>query len=137
MTTASPRTPIPPVRIVAILIGLDGLLGILYSGFLPLLPPIANLPEPLVSSAIGLVGLVAAVGVWRWQTWGRWLGIAITLWSVVRTIGAIAILGGMAPAGAATVTPDPLLDVILPLTIDVIILAVLVARWPRPMAPSS
>jgi hypothetical protein len=135
VTSATPRTSIPPVRIVAILVGLDGLLGILYAGFIPLLPPVANQPEPVASTAMGLVGLIAAVGLWRWQAWGRWLGIAITLWSVARSIGAIAILGGFASTGGAVPVPDPLLDVIIPLTIDAIILVVLATRGPARTLP--
>jgi hypothetical protein len=129
MTQEDRAGGIPPVRIAALLIGLEGLLGILYAGLLPLLPPIVNVPEPLVSTVIASLGLVAAVGLWRWQTWGRWLGIVVTLWSVARTLGAIAILVGIGPASGTA--PDPLLDVIVPLTIDAIILVVLATRWPE------
>lgn len=135
MTQEARAGGIPPLRIAALLIGLEGLLGLLYGGIVPLLPPVVNVPEPMVASLLGLVGLVAAVGLWRWQTWGRWLGIAITLWSVARSIGAIAILAGAAPAGTAVPVPDPLLDVIVPLTIDGIILVVLVTRWPGRVQP--
>jgi hypothetical protein len=110
-------------KVVAIVLGLSGVSAILYAGMLPL-PPFSSKPVPLAGEVLGVMTLIAAVGIFRLQPWGRVLGI------IVVAIGmALAVLRVVARAADA----DPMATVVslvLGLAVDSIVLWVLLRYWP-------
>jgi hypothetical protein len=67
-----------------------------------------------------VLGILAAVGVWQIRDWGRWLGLGLTFVMIVRDL-ALAI----APDGSGTE-----LAVVMGIMLDVLVLGVLLVRWP-------
>jgi hypothetical protein len=108
------------IALVALWLGFSGAITALYAGFVPLLPPVVDRPEPAISTALGVLGILAAVGVWQIRDWGRWLGLGLTFVMIVRDL-ALAI----APDGSGTE-----LAVVMGIMLDVLVLGVLLVRWP-------
>jgi hypothetical protein len=106
------------------LLALGGGLTILYAGLVPI-PPFSDVPVPLANQAIGLVSLAAAAGVFMRQAWGRALGILVAAAGVTLTV--LLRISSQAPVSGP-------LDILVSLTLgvapDVIILWVLLLRWP-------
>ena len=101
------------------ILALGGGAAILYAGLLPI-PPFSSVPVPLAWQLLGVVGLAAAVGVFRGHPWGRALGI-----------GVVAIDLTLIVFRAATSSlPDMLMTVAFNGVLDVVVLWVLVRRWP-------
>lgn len=105
------------------LLALGGGLAILYAGFLPI-PPFSDVPVPPAMQAFGVVGLAAAIGVFRRQAWGRALGVAVVV--------ADLALAGFRVAAQAPGSSQLNVVVSLALSVvpDVIVLWVLLRRWP-------
>lgn len=107
--------------IAAAFLALEGITTIVYAGFLP--PPIIDAGVtvpflghlPFVWLAAGALALVAAIGVFRRRTWGRYLGIVS---AIVTLVSALATTTSL--ASSATALGFPLL-----------ILFVLWRRWPE------
>jgi hypothetical protein len=108
--------------IAAAFLALEGITTIAYAGFLP--PPIIDagvtVPVlgrlPFVWLATGGLALVAAVGVFRKRTWGRYLG---TVSAILAIVGALT---------TATSVPSAAIALAFPL----LILFALWRRWPVP-----
>lgn len=93
------------LRIAAILLGLLGLERIVYAENIQLLPRMAE-PMPVVSAAIGLAIVVAAVGLLLGFGWARWpsvlgaslvmlQGFAYIAWNLGRGLGPVAVIIGL------------------------------------------
>ncbi len=101
-----PSRPLP-VTIAAILMALVSLLGL--PG--PLLPGSEEVPAVVIYGGIvlGIVGLVAAVGLWMLKKWGLWLSIVVSVLNLLSaapgvvfgpnaTLQAAAAVGVVVPA---------------------------------------
>lgn len=104
--------------LVAGILALGGGAAILYAGLLPI-PPFSSVPVPLAWQVLGVTGLVAAVGVFRGQAWGRALGV-----SVVAIDLALLVLRAVASSPL-----DISLNTIFSGVLDVFVLWVLLRRW--------
>jgi hypothetical protein len=121
------------LTLAAAWLGVTGLLAAFYAGIVPLLPPLVTTPAPLVATAIGGVGIVAAIGVWRVAAWGRWLGVAFLLLGIAQSAGYLL---WRATTGSGTgSTPDPMLfpsvlQDLLSWAMTLAVVWVLLRRWP-------
>jgi hypothetical protein len=124
-----PRGPI--ISFAALLLGVTGVVWLAYSGVAPLMPPILTGVYPPVAMAVGVIFLVASVGVFGLRSWGRWLGIVLGIALLAQTAvtGPYAVSLAAGP-GARDVTVVVLADVVLPVAVAVLILVGLVFRWP-------
>lgn len=120
-----------PIVLATALLAVDGVGGVISGLSTRLLSePLANV-APVLTAVLGLGGLVAAVGVWRVDEWGRLVGLGVALGWLIRDglLTQAALSLGLDPLlGRA---PNPLFDWVLPLGSDVVILAVLALRWPN------
>jgi hypothetical protein len=111
------------LTVVAAYLALTGAMAIIYAGFVPI-PPFSDVPAPLVGQVLGAIALVAAIGVFRQQAWGRTAGVLV----VAVGLG----LAGLRVASVASET-SPIFAV-LALAVDMVLslfsLWVLVQRWP-------
>jgi hypothetical protein len=93
------------LRITAILLGLLGLERIVYAEIILLVPGMSE-PTPVVSAAIGLAIVVAAMGVFLGFGWSRrpsvigatfvlLQGFAYIAWNLGRGLGPIAVIIGL------------------------------------------
>ncbi len=127
--TARPlETPNVPARtrllmVVAAYVALSGAISIVYAGFVPI-PPFSDVPVPLVGQVLGTIALVAAIGVFRQQAWGRTLGVLI----VAAGLG-LAVLR-VASVASATSPLYAVLTIAVDIGLSVFVLWVLVRRWP-------
>ena len=74
------------IVIAAVLLGMTAIFTVLYGPIVPLLPGVVDRPQPLAAVALGVVGVVAAFGIWRRQPWGRPLGIALASVLLIRDV---------------------------------------------------
>jgi hypothetical protein len=112
-----------PQALAAVLLALSGASAILYAAFLPI-PPLSDVPVPVVLQALGVTTLLAAVGVYLGQTWGRWLGVLITLVSLALAIGR------MTSSISAVGTPWGFLNYVVDFALGGLVLWLLLRRWP-------
>lgn len=113
--------------LVAGILALGGGAAMLYAGFLPI-PPFSTVPVPLAWQLLGVAGLAAGFGVFRGQASGRALGIGV----------ATIDLTLVAFRAAASGLPNTLGNVAFSGVLDVVVLWVLVRRWPaRPLSSAS
>lgn len=106
------------------LLAWSGATAILYAGLLPM-PPISDVPTPLAWQAFGALELVAAVGVFRQQAWGRALGVIVVAVNVVLGVFmAVARMPGSTP-------PEMLLGFGFSMAYGGIVLCSLLRHWPK------
>jgi len=105
------------ILLATLLLILAAAFTLLYGGFVPLFPGIVNRPEPVGAAALAAIALVAAIGVYREQPWGRWLGVAIGVVLLARDIGFVA--------SGRTLE-------LLTVGLDVLLLYLLLSRVPSP-----
>ncbi len=84
--------------ILMVLISLVGLPG-------PLLPGSEEVPAVVIYGGIvlGVVGLVAAVGLWMLKKWGFWLTIVVSVLNLLSAAPGIALAPNAALQAAAAV----------------------------------
>ena len=121
------------LSLAAAWLGVTGLLAAFYAGVVPLLPPLVTTPVPLLATAIGGAGIVAAIGVWRVAAWGRRLGVAFLLFGIAQSAGYL--LWRATTGSEAGPTPDTmlllsLLQDLLSWALTLAVLWVLLRRWP-------
>ena len=94
-----PTRPLP-VTVAAILMALISLLGL--PG--PLLPGSEGVPAIVlyVGIVLGIVGLVAAVGLWMLRRWGIWLTIVVSVLNLLSAAPGVAFAPTAALRVAAT-----------------------------------
>jgi hypothetical protein len=107
-----PSRPLP-VTVAAFLMALSSLLSL--PG--PLLPGSEGVPEVVLYSGIvlGIVGLVAAVGLWMLKNWGLWLTI------IVNVLGALSAAPGVVAAPNAALQAAALVGVLISVLIIVLV----------------
>jgi hypothetical protein len=90
-----------PVTVAAFLIALSSLLSL--PG--PLLPGSEGVPEVVLYSGIvlGIVGLVAAVGLWMLKKWSLWLTIVVSVLNILSAAPGVALAPNAALQAAATI----------------------------------
>lgn len=115
------------LRIMAILLALLGVERIVYADIILILPGMAE-PTPVVSVAIGLAIVVAAVGLYLGFGWSRWpgvIGAALVMLQVTAYV-AWGLTRGLDPVGVIIGLLEPLLALL--------IIERLVRRWPPGVA---
>jgi len=120
--------------LAAAILALGGGLTILYSGFMPF-PPLSDAPVPLLWSVFGILELVAAGGVLLGRPWGRAIGLGVIavdlvllvfrLMTQVPVLDPLDLLANVTVSIVATAVPD------------LIVLWVLLRRWPKEASRSS
>jgi hypothetical protein len=128
--------------LAAAILVLTGLGAIVYGPFL-LVPewmsarlsiPVLGAP-PVALVVLGLVSIAAGVGVFRIRTWGRALGVGAAIAGLAST--AWWSLHAETPGGSL---PDQLAALLarawLGTLLALIVLFVLLRRWPRPDRPA-
>ena len=140
--SSSPRPISPRWRQAAIaLLAWTGFTQLVYSAFLPV-PDVLAGTVPLdfaglrfgwAMGALGLAGLVAAAGVWRRAaSWGRWLGVAVTLVGIGYQLWVIATAPAL-PTAPADALAGILASLLVPVSAAAVILFALLRQWePRP-----
>ena len=120
------RSRPPTVTVAAILMALISLLGL--PG--PLLPGSEGVPGVVLYGGIvlGIVGLVAAVGLWMLRRWGIWLTV------VVCVLNLLSAAPGVAFAPNAALQAFAAVGVVVP---ALIIVLVVLAPSRRAFAASS
>jgi uncharacterized membrane protein (DUF2068 family) len=70
------------------------------------LPGSEGVPEVVLYSGIvlGIVGLIAAVGLWMLKKWSLWLTIVVSVLNILSAAPGVAFAPNAALQGAATVT---------------------------------
>jgi O-antigen ligase len=124
-----PRGPF--VSLAALLLGLVGVIWLAYSGVAEIMPPVINQVNPPVAMAVGVVALIAAMGVFGLRPWGRWLGIALGIALLAQTAvtGSYAV-GLAAGPGARDLALVVVVELLAPIVVAALILIGLVFRWP-------
>lgn len=89
------------------------------------MPPISHLPTPLAWQAFGALGLVAAVGVFRQQAWGRALGVIVVAVNVV--LGVFMAVARM----PESTPPEMFLGLGFSMAYGGLVLWSLLRRWPK------
>jgi hypothetical protein len=122
-----PNRPTWATAVAAIFL-LTTISQVLYAGMIPLLPPILPDPVPWFGFVVGAVSLAAGFAIYRGLEWGRWLGIALAVTWLARTLAVVepALRSPALPDG-----PDVWLDVVIPIGLNAAILLLLLIRWPR------
>ncbi len=89
------------VTVAAILMALISLVGL--PG--PLLPGSEEIPAVVIYGGIvlGIVGLVATVGLWMLKKWGLWLTIVVSVLNLLSAAPGVAFAPNAALQAAATV----------------------------------
>ena len=113
--TMNPR-PVPLITAVVLLalISLAGLPG-------PLLPGSEAVPDVVLYSGIvlGVVGLIACVGLWMLKRWGYWLTIVVSALNVLSAAPGIVFAPGalkLVAAVAVLVSAATIVLVVLPVS---------------------
>src|SRR5215210_974862 len=90
-----------PIIVAAVLMVLISLLGL--PG--PLLPGSEEVPAVVLYGGIvlGIVGLVAAVGLWMLRRWGIWLTIVVSVLNLLSAAPGVAFAPSAALQAAAAV----------------------------------
>ena len=90
-----------PVTVAAFLMALSSLLSL--PG--PLLPGSEGVPEVVLYSGIvlGIVGLVAAVGLWMLKRWSFWLTIVVSVLNILSAAPGVTFAPNAALQAAATI----------------------------------
>ena len=104
--------------LAAVILALGGGAAILYAGLLPI-PPFSDVPAPLAWQLLGVMGLVAAVGVFQGRPWGRALGIGVTGLDLTLIVFRVATAS----------PPDTVMSLVFSGGLDAVVLWVLVRRW--------
>jgi hypothetical protein len=116
------------LAIAAVVLVLQGIGLLLYGPILPdplgrpslAIPVLGRLPITFL--VLGVLSMVAGVGVWRGQPWGRYLGIGLMLAGLAIVVyfadSSSADIGGVIVASAFEVA------------VSAVVLYALVARWP-------
>jgi hypothetical protein len=113
-----------PQTLAAAFLAWNGVVAILYAGLVSL-PPFSDVPVPLVSQALGIVTLAAAVGVFLGRAWGRLLGVGLTILGMV-----LEVLRVMDQAARSSSPLELLPFVAVSLAFSGIVLWLLLRRWP-------
>jgi hypothetical protein len=100
-----------PLTVAAILMALISLVGL--PG--PLLPGSEEVPAVVIYGGIllGVVGLVAAVGLWMLKEWGFWLTIVVSVLNALSAAPGVAFAPGALKAFAAVGVSVPALIIVL------------------------
>lgn len=117
---------------VAAVLVLNGISLSLYLGSLGAAPAWAPDPLPAIGAVTGVAAFAAAVGVFRQQAWGRWLGIALVVGWLARDAALLEGWISTGYVGLERSSPNVLLDIVLPIAVNLIVLWLLVRRWPAP-----
>lgn len=90
-----------PVTLAAVLLALSSVLNLAF----PLLPT-EGIPAFVVYScvALGVVGLVAAAGLWMLRKWSIWLTIIVSAFNILAAVPGVAVAPNGALQAAATAT---------------------------------
>ncbi len=128
-----PRTVI--VSVAALVLGVSGILDAWYAGLAPF-PPFSIRPVPVLWELVGVLMLVAAVGIWRLQGWARWLGVALQALTLVYPLFLVAY--GVASEhvtvrGLISAMVDPAIR----LVIAAGVLWALLWHWPSALSPAT
>jgi len=116
--------------VVATVLVLNGISLVLYVGYIPAIPVWAPGPFPVLGTITGLFAFAAAVGVFRQLSWGRWLAIALVIGWLARDAVLFESWLRTGYRGTDPTAPNVLLDVALPVAAYVIVLGLLIRRWP-------
>lgn len=102
-----------PVTVAAILMALISLVGL--PG--PLLPGSEEVPAVVIygGTVLGVVGLIATVGLWMLKKWGFWLTI------VVSVLNLLSAAPGIVAAPNAALQAAALVGVVIPALIIVLV----------------
>ncbi len=86
-----PSRPLP-VTVAAVLMALSSLVGL--PG--PLLPGSEGVPAVVLYGGIvlGIIGLVATVGLWMLKKWGFWLTIVVSVLNILSAAPGVAFAPG-------------------------------------------
>ncbi len=89
------------VTIAAVLLALFSVLNLAFPLF-----PTQGIPAFVVYSgvALGVIGLVAAAGLWMLRKWGIWLTIIVSVLNILSAAPGVAAAPNGALQAAATVT---------------------------------
>lgn len=81
--------PVAVAAILMVLISLAGLPG-------PLLPGSEEVPAVVIYGGIvlGILGIVAAVGLWMLKNWGFWLTIVVSVLNILSAAPGVAFAPG-------------------------------------------
>jgi O-antigen/teichoic acid export membrane protein len=109
--------------VVTFALAISGASAVAYAAFLPIYP-FTDQPVPVVWLVFGALEVAAAVGVFRLRTWGRWLGVAVIIVTVLLNI-ARALVGITGTNATAE-----FLSFVLGFVLDLFILWWLLFRWP-------
>jgi uncharacterized membrane protein (DUF2068 family) len=96
--------PITVAAILMVLISLVGLPG-------PLLPGSEEVPAVVIYG--GIVGLIAAVGLWMLKKWGFWLTIVVPVLNLLSAAPGVAFAPGALKAFAVAGVVVPALIIVL------------------------
>ena len=90
-----------PITIAAVLMALFGLVNL----FSPLFPS-EGIPAFVVylGVVLGVVGLIAAAGLWMLKRWALWLTIVVSVLNILSAAPGIAFAPNVVLRAAATVT---------------------------------
>jgi len=90
-----------PITIAAVLMALFGLVNL----FSPLFPS-EGIPAFVVylGVVLGVVGLIAAAGLWMLKRWALWLTIVVAMLNILSAAPGIAFAPNVVLRAAATVT---------------------------------
>jgi hypothetical protein len=120
------------VTVVATVLALNGISLVLYAGYIPAIPVWAPDPLPVIGAVTGLLAFAAAFGVFRQLAWGRWLGIALVISWLARDVVLFEAWLRTGSRGMDPAAPNVLFDIALPVAVYVIIVGLLIRRWPAP-----
>jgi hypothetical protein len=100
-----------PVTVAAILMALISLVGL--PG--PLLPGSEEVPAVVIYGGIvlGVVGLVATVGLWMLKKWGFWLTVVVSVLNLLSAAPGVAFAPGALKAFAVVGVVVPALIIVL------------------------
>jgi hypothetical protein len=105
---SSRPTPVTVAAILMVLISLVGLPG-------PLLPGSEEVPAVVIYGGIvlGIVGIVAAAGLWMLKNWGFWLTIVVSVLNVFSAAPGVAFAPGAVKIFALIGVVVPALIIVL------------------------
>jgi hypothetical protein len=131
-----PRVPVAHrprpawITVVAAILALNGISLVLSAGSIPASPVWASDPLPVIGAISGVLAFVAAAGVLRQLAWGRWLGLALAIGWLAREAALFETWLRTGNRGLEPTGPSPLVDLVLPAAAYVLVVALLIRRWP-------